>query len=381
MLLLTPGSHAYKIIMLLLITGEYPFRSLRLLGNERMVKAMAVRMTQVHEIRIKNSDKAYHCKLLTISGKSYRKTIRLCRSSFELLEDLFPELFENYLIDTYGHRFHGHAKCIERNHRIAEVMAMCMRSGIESRLHLLPMLQKKERKQLFYGQPAFYSSKTIKRLGNDEQNKSKYIRMVGAIFCQAGMYEVYHSRSEVMAWYGQGESKILQTMTDICIYNFPTKDQHHAILFGNDYDVALRTIQLAESGDPNVQLEYIGYQSIHYLPMDEDGTKLLQIMLVKDWRYKLLRLVFEQRHLPEHREFDFDAKIGGTYVLSFLDSDILKLMSFHNTVTQKRLDWEVACFDSQVQFLREYLGEDAVIQPIPLQLIHTQLNAGREALL
>ena len=52
MLLISRGSHAYKIIMLLLITGEFPFRSLGLLGNERMMKETAVRMTQVHVIHI-----------------------------------------------------------------------------------------------------------------------------------------------------------------------------------------------------------------------------------------------------------------------------------------------------------------------------------------
>ena len=57
MLLISRGSHAYKIIMLLLITGEFPFRSLGLLGNERMMKETAVRMTQVHVIHIKDREK------------------------------------------------------------------------------------------------------------------------------------------------------------------------------------------------------------------------------------------------------------------------------------------------------------------------------------
>ena len=92
MLLISRGSHAYKIIMLLLITGEFPFRSLGLLGNERMMKETAVRMTQVHVIHIKDREKTYRCKLINISGKSTLKTIRLNRAAFELIEDEMPEL-------------------------------------------------------------------------------------------------------------------------------------------------------------------------------------------------------------------------------------------------------------------------------------------------
>lgn len=242
MLLISRGSHAYKIIMLLLITGEFPFRSLGLLGNERMMKETAVRMTQVHVIHIKDREKTYRCKLINISGKSTLKTIRLNRAAFELIEDEMPELMPAYIAETYGHRFHGESHRIDRNHRIAEAITVCMRSGIECRGHMVPVLQKDRKKYITFDHPAFYSSRSIKRLGVDEMNKSKYIRMVGAIFCQAGLYEVYNSRSSVLEWFGQGEDKIIQTMIDICIYNFPIEERHHAIIFGNDYDVALQTL-------------------------------------------------------------------------------------------------------------------------------------------
>ena len=91
MLLISPGSHAYKIITILLITGEFPFRSLGLIGNERMFKEAAVRMTKHQNVRIKGKDKSYRCKIITISGKSTRKTIRLCRSCFPLIEEEFPK--------------------------------------------------------------------------------------------------------------------------------------------------------------------------------------------------------------------------------------------------------------------------------------------------
>ena len=77
MLLISRGSHAYKIIMLLLITGEFPFRSLGLLGNERMMKETVVRMTQVHVIHIKDREKTYRCKLINIRIAIYYITANI----------------------------------------------------------------------------------------------------------------------------------------------------------------------------------------------------------------------------------------------------------------------------------------------------------------
>ena len=381
MLQIKRGSPAYKIIMLLLITGEFPFRSLGLLGNERWFKETAVRMTQFQDVRMMESGKCYRCKLITISGKSNLRTIRLCRSSFELITEEMSELLSNYMVDTYGHRFHGQERITERNHRIGEASLMCMRSGIECRNHLLPQLQKQERILLSFSNPAFYSSKTIKRLGVEEMNKSKYIRMVGAIFSQAGLYEIYNSRSDVMEWYGQGEDKSILIMEDLCRYNFPISESHRAIIFGNGYDVAFRTLQRFAAGDKYVQLDLLGYQSMHFIPMDESGTKLLQIMMLKNWDQKLLRLIFENRYMPEVKEFKYDARINDVYVLSFFDSDIIKLASFYKTVEQEKYKWEVACFDSQLPFLRKYLGDQAVIRVFPLDQIHTKLDAGKEALI
>ena len=381
MLHIKPGSYAYKIIMLLLITGEFPFRSLGLLGNERILKETAVRMTQVHDLRVNDPEKKYRCKLITISGKSTLKTMRLCRSGFEMIADEMPELLESYLTETYGHRFHGEDRITERTHRIAEVQLMCMRAGVECRTYLLPTLQKKERHILTFDDPAFYSSKTIKRVGADEMNKTKYIRMVGAIFSDAGLYEIYNTRSQVLRWYGQGEDKIIQTMSDLCRYNFQIPDRHRAIIMGHGYDVALETLRSFESGDKYVQLDFLGYQSMHYLPMDDSGIRMLQIMLIPNWQQRLLRLIFEKQNIPDVKQFDYDACIDGVYILSFMDGDLLKLASFCKTVKQQKLRWEVACFDTQAAFLRRYLGDEAQIRPVSLELIHHHLNAGRRSLI
>ena len=52
MITVRPGSHAHDIITLLSFVGEFPVRSLYLLGNERVIKALVHRMTLLQEYRL-----------------------------------------------------------------------------------------------------------------------------------------------------------------------------------------------------------------------------------------------------------------------------------------------------------------------------------------
>ena len=45
MLHFRPGSQAWQLITLLSAVGEFPFRSLRLLGNERVLKSLVTKLS------------------------------------------------------------------------------------------------------------------------------------------------------------------------------------------------------------------------------------------------------------------------------------------------------------------------------------------------
>ena len=49
MITVRPGSHAHDIITLLSVIGEFPVRSLYLLGNERVIKALVRRLFLLRE--------------------------------------------------------------------------------------------------------------------------------------------------------------------------------------------------------------------------------------------------------------------------------------------------------------------------------------------
>ena len=66
---------------------------------------------------------------------------------------------------TRNHTFPGSIKNKDRNHRIAEVLAMCMRAGIEVRPYLLPKFQFEKLAPVRLSEASMYLAKDLKKLG------------------------------------------------------------------------------------------------------------------------------------------------------------------------------------------------------------------------
>lgn len=83
MITLRTGSHALNIITLLSVTGEFPMRSLKLLGNERVLKALVHKMTTPQDYRLPHTqtEERITCKLLNVSGKGSSKSIRFSKAA------------------------------------------------------------------------------------------------------------------------------------------------------------------------------------------------------------------------------------------------------------------------------------------------------------
>ena len=149
MITLRPGSHVWRLLLLLAICGEYPYRSLHLLGSVRTLEELVRRLEVVQHFRTPTGADLGTCKMLTTSGRGNRRTIRLYKSALSLLQALHPAALSWYLAATGGHRFSGSVSHVERNHRVAESVAICMGAGVETRPFLLPPLQKQAIRQAF----------------------------------------------------------------------------------------------------------------------------------------------------------------------------------------------------------------------------------------
>lgn len=376
-----PGSQAWQLITLLSFVGEFPYRSLSLLGSERVYKALVSRLTTVQTFRHFQSGAEITCRLLTVSGKSSSKTIRLYKSALPILDWVHPGAYGYYMEAFWNHRFPGDAAHRERNHRVAETATLCMKAGIEARPYLLPKLQNETRLSVIPNETALYLAKALKRVGQTEMNKTMFTRMTGALFPSGSCYAVYNTREAVMKWSGMGEFKALHGLTEIARLNTDISQVNTAVLLGQSEEIALKT--LLES-DKSRRMEFRFdsiYAHIYFIPMDANGVRQLRLLASPDWNERLLDLLFE----PETRSygrglFEYDACVDGVYVLSHLDGDLARLIRFREAIECQKGRFEVLCFPYQAQFLREYIGQLAGIKTIGMDLVEAELCPERRDL-
>ena len=374
MIHIRPGSQTQTLIMLLSTVGEFPTRSLHLLGNERVYKALVHRLTSPETFRNSMTGEEMTVRLLTVTGKASGKTVRLYKAALPILEWIGGK--EYYLSSFWNHKFPGDAAHKERNHRVAEAVAMCMRAGVAYRPYLLPTLQNREIRSVIPKYPALYLAKDIKRVGEEEINKTMFTRLTGALYTDGSCYAVYNTRNAVMKWHGKGEFKAMQNLVDISRLNAGISRVDSAVLFGESEKIALDTLLLSDKMD--FRFDSV-YRHVHFIPLNEFGIRLLSLMLIPDWNAQLLDLLFD----PEARSynkgvFEYDAFVDGVYVLSHLDGDIARLIRFRDSVYNRAGRFEVLCYPDQVLFLREYLGPNVSIKTIGIDSVEAELGRKQE---
>lgn len=85
MVTLRPGSHVWRLLTVLSAAGEFPAQSLHLLGSERSLEKLVHRLESPQEVRSLDGAVLGSYKLLTVSGRRERRTIRLCKGALPLL--------------------------------------------------------------------------------------------------------------------------------------------------------------------------------------------------------------------------------------------------------------------------------------------------------
>lgn len=381
MLYFRPGSHIWKLITMLSFVGELPFHSLYLLGNERVMKALVMKLTMSQTIRMPRTGAIISSRLLTVTGKNDLKTVRLYKGALPILEQLHSGIYRYYMDSFWNHRFPGDRAHRERNHRVAEAAMFCMRAGIEARPYLLPRLQNTEYCPVIPKHSVLYLARDIKKTGNSEMNKTMFTRMVGAVFCGTACYAVYNTRKAVMKWSGMGEFKALHSLIETGRFNYAVERTDSALLFGESEETALKTLlESDKSQRPEFRFDSI-YRHIYFIPMDENGIRQLRVFTVPDFKEKLLGLLFE----PDVRSYDkgffeYDACIDGAYIFSHLDGDIARLLRFKEGVKGRKGKSEVICFSHQARFIREYLDMDIGIKIINIDQVEEELGLERRNL-
>lgn len=375
MIRLNPGSLVHQILTLLSVAGEFPAQSLAILGNERVVKRTVHRLESTQDIRSVTTGNTYSGKLLQVSGSRNKRTVRLYKGALPVLTELHPDSLGFYMDSFRDHKFSGGDQHIWRNHRVAEPLAMCMAAGIEFRPYALPQLQSKEISPTRLDYTGYYVARSIKKLDIAELNKSRFTRLVGTLFYPGGCYAAYNTRDALMKWSGNGEESIRLDLGGIARQNGSVENVDSALLFGANPSIALET--LIES-DTTRQMKHRFdriYYHIHFIPMDQNGVRLLRILSSSDWRERLMGASFQPEMRPSgHGFMEFDAYWENTYIYSHLDSDIARLIRFSAALEKQKESFEVMCFPWQVPFLKEYLGDRVKYKVVPMDNVLAALN-------
>lgn len=360
MIQLRPGSHVYCLMLVLAAVGEFPTRSLGLLGNERSYVALVHRLETVQQFCSADGADLGSYKLLTISGKGKLRTVHLSKRALPLLQVLHPSAPDCYLAATGGHRFSGSRGHIQRNHRVAESLALCLSAGMEVRPYCLPELQKERIQRRVPGNPSFYLAKALKQLDGTELNKTIFTRLAGAVFSPGCCYAVYNTQGSVMRWSGMGEFKTVCHLTELARMNAGLEK----------VDRALQTL-LESDKSPRMELRFDRiYPHIHFIPMDQTGIRLLRLLTLPDWKERMLSAVFpdEWREIAPS-SFECDAQHEGKFILSHLDGDIARLVRLRQAMENGAAPVEVLCFPWQSPFLREYLGAAVPLRELSMDAL------------
>lgn len=376
MIHLDTGSHTHLLLTLLSVVGEFPFRSLHLLGNEEVFQKLVRHLCEKQIIRNTKTRKVVQAKLLTVSGSGQYRTIRLHAEALPVLG--WFELSEYYTENFYKRKFQSDISHVERNHRVAEAMAMFLKVGLEIRPYMLPTLAEELTRKRF-SEPTVYPAKIIKTSGTLELSKTAFTRMVAAVFTHDECYAVYNTRSAAMKWSGMGEFKSKQNLIEIARMNGSINDVNSAILFGASGDTAIETLE-ASNRTGRLEYRFDGtYNHVYFFELNSNGIRHLRLFLIPRWKERLLALLFDERTRSfNNGHFEYDAYVDGAYILSHFDGDIARLIRFKEAIEHYGYPNEVLCFPHQVKYVKNYLGSHFTVKIIDIETVEKEFGIGKD---
>ena len=376
MKILKPGSQLHRLISLLSVCGEFPVKSLDLLGNKRLYRIVVSECTV--PVTVQNpitKETISPPKIFILTGKGRMKSIRLYKGARPILT--WIDEGEYYDSICYGYNMPMTTAHVDRNHRVAETLAAFMDAGFYYLPHTLPKLKSEGMNRIITTQPLAYPSRMLKFSDDGEVNKTGFSRITGAVFAGGDCYAVYNTRNAVMKWSGKGELKVMISLKQLSIVNSGIDpDRLPVLFFGASQEVAFRSM-LAMRKTTNVRFRFDMFAPrIHFVPLNRYGARFLKFISIPNWQERILNLLFDDEYRSFNRgNFEFDAKINGTYILSHLDSDLCRLNRFREAIIDDPNDkYEVLCFEWQYHFVKKFMGELAKVTPVSFDAFDEELS-------
>ena len=375
MKILKPGSQLHRLISLLSVCGEFPVKSLDLLGNKRLYRRVVSECTIPVTVQNQSTKETLSLpKIFILTGKGRIKSIRLYKGARPILTwvgegEYYDSICHDYNMPmTTAH--------VDRNHRVAETLAAFMDAGFYYLPHTLPKLKSEGINRIITTQPLAYPSRMLKLTDNGEGNKTGFSRITGAVFAGGDCYAVYNTRNAVMKWSGEGEMKMKVNINLLSIVNSGVDHARLPMLFfGASQEVAFRSM-LAMRKATNVNLRFDMFAPrIHFIPLNRYGARFLKFISIPRWRECLLELLFGEDQIVKLTSFEYDTKINDTYILSHLDSDLCRLNRFREAIIDEPDEkYEALCFEWQYDFVKKFLGDFAKVTVIRFDEVDKELS-------
>ena len=364
------GSYAEMIINYIALCGEFPWDGIDLMGRSRRIVLRNIRNLKKEGF-------------ITVNGKAEMKTLRITKKAFDKLDE---RVLHHYLSMTENHKFRGGTKssgnsgAIQtwRRHRMAEILCVLKDSGVRVWDFTKPYIDMNQynEKLIEPSDKVFYTSRQIKNADESQSKKTSFTRIMGVLFSPGGIYCVYHTNKGLIKWQRQGEIKAQILVEDIveCNYNKKTDSRFRAddaIMFGKGMDVAVDILESTGGKRTYNNFEMLSfdntYRNIHYITLDGNGERQLQIIMDHDWRNKLLNLLFPPEIIAnKYSSIDCDAITDDAYIMSFLDGNIGKLKRFkQSSLIVNDKSFEILCFPWQAESIGNYMP-NAIIRSVEL---------------
>lgn len=142
--------------------------------------------TYPQTIRNSVTGEEHNTKLFVTNGKGREKSLRLYKGALPLLHWLHPHAYDYYMESFWNHHFPGDAAHRDRNHRVAEAVALCISAGVQVLPYDLPRLQQEEILKVTPDFPVLYLARDIKKAFSGEEKKTMFTRAVGGCSTPAG---------------------------------------------------------------------------------------------------------------------------------------------------------------------------------------------------
>ncbi len=381
------GSQAHKLLSLLSVVGEMGLTSMSILGSRQsLANCIQDWKNQCH---IKIGEETLSCRLLIIKKTHNIARMHLTKKTYPLLKLIgADEYYENTFPNNHFESSYSH---LDRRLRVAETVALCMVSGIEFRPYRLPKLQIVKFIKDIPKEPIFYPIKVIKDIGGEDADKQiRGTRMTGTIITSNGGFAVYNLRDYVIQWSNSNERRGKAKIKDIIRLNYGLRSELQGIFLGNSYETAYNNLEFIDKERSNKKRRYKiseeirfddVFNNVHFVPLNEFGAKLLQLITIPNFHSKMISLLFPiEYRAPANASIDYDARIGDKYIMSFLSSDITKLMRFREGIKSYKVKAEVICYPEQVKLIKKYLGSDVSIRTVKIDKILKDFNVKRRNL-